>query len=125
MKPETMSSKTGPYTVEEVYADGRKNPTYRIVGPTDDNGSSWSLLAMEGECHRLNAAYMAGQESSRWIPVSESLPEEDDKDYLVILLVGKSHEPMVAIGRYLSAKNKIWFDPYVTHWQSLPKAPNT
>jgi len=122
MKPETMSSKTGPYTVEEVYADGRKNPTYRIVGPTDDNGSSWSLLAMEGECHRLNAAYMAGQESSRWIPVTEE--NQPERNSTVIYwhksLLGGEGFPEIAHEWRWEHHGEV-----ATHFLSAPMPPNT
>ena len=114
MKPETMSSKTGPYTVE------KSGCVYIIMGPD----GRWPFhFTNEGiakiRANDLNIAYMAGQESSRWIPVSERLPY--------------NKETVLALFRHGDQDVCFFYDGHwsghsasmVTHWQPLPKAPNT
>ncbi len=140
MKPETMSSKTGPYTVE------KSGCVYIIMGPD----GRWPFhFTNEGiakiRANDLNIAYMAGQESSRWIPVSERLPEfpEGAPNYEMYVrcnvLTSSGSVDCARWARNMYAKTErgrmprwesygnsgtlFWGE--VTHWQPLPKAPNT
>lgn len=118
MKPETMSSKTGPYTVEE------SGCVYVIMGPD----GRWPFhFTNEGiakiRANDLNIAYMAGQES-RWIPVSERKP--DHIRHIAMLFP----DNRVVTGGYLPTFDT-WMDDgqgeleAPTHWFYIPEAPNT
>ena len=57
-----------------------------------------------------------------WIPVSERLPEDDDR-YLIRYVYGESIK-RTFVSDYLAIENK-WssFGIAVTHWQPLPAPP--
>lgn len=133
MKPETMSSKTGPYKTE--WKDG----WFRVSGPTDSESVFFNVDLANDRERELNAAFLAGQESSRWIPVSERLPEDELRPVLVktkdeagweqqfSAYCSEGEDPAYWIldMPMLCESQKDIRIPGVTHWQPLPKAPNT
>ena len=117
MKPETMSSKTGPYiAVKQKFSLTR----WSISGPTKYDG--WFAYEEDAKraCDDLNAAYMAGQES-RWIPVTEE--NQPERNSTVIYW----HKSEFGEGFPEIAHEWRWehHGDVATHFLSAPKAPNT
>ena len=119
MKPETMSSKTGPYAVKQIR--GGKFPLVQVVGPTLGDGVWASQLTNEQLADQLNAAFLAGQESSRWIPVSEE--NQPERNSTVIYW----HKSEFGEGFPEIAHEWRWehHGDVATHFLSAPKALNT
>ena len=66
------------------------------------------------------------QERTRWIPVTERLPE--DPVQKVLIFVPHPHGNIVDVGRYLGADGWVlegWYltQSSVTHWMPLPEGP--
>jgi hypothetical protein len=85
------------------------------------------------ECYdgldEVNEACRMGMEAlkrTRWIPVTERLPEDPVKK--VLIFVPHSHGNIVDVGRYLGADGWVpegWYltQNAVTHWMPLPEPP--
>ena len=77
-------------------------------------------------CARYAEEIAVAQERTRWIPVTERLPE--DPVQKVLVFVPHIHGNIVDVGRYLGADGWVlegWdlTQSAVTHWMPLPEAP--
>ena len=72
---------------------------------------------------RKEALDMAIQalESQKWIPVSERLPEEDDKEYLVTMYSGGVYDVDTSYFWYFEEGYSDWGDCGVIAWMPLPE----
>ena len=88
---------------------------------------------LTARCARYAEEIAVAQERTRWIPVTERLPE-DDSDVLAIVY-GRPEQNIELIGSIQIAaysdydagwfvpEYPNWEDPCVTHWMPLPEAP--
>lgn len=77
-------------------------------------------------CARYAEEIAVAQERTRWIPVTERLPE--DSMQKVLVFVPYIHGDIVDVGRYLGAGGWVlegWYltQSAVTHWMPLPEWP--
>lgn len=77
-------------------------------------------------CARYAEEIAVAQERTRWIPVTERLPE--DSMQKVLVFVPHIHGDIVDVGRYLGADGWVLEEWYltqsaVTHWMPLPEGP--
>ena len=77
-------------------------------------------------CARYAEEIAVAQERPRWIPVTERLPEDPMKKYIVFS--PHPHGNIVDVGRYLGADGWVlegWYltQSAVTHWMPLPEPP--
>ena len=77
-------------------------------------------------CARYAEEIAVAQERTRWIPVTERLPE--DPVQKVLIFVPHPHGDIVDVGRYLGADGWVlegWYltQSSVTHWMPLPEGP--
>lgn len=77
-------------------------------------------------CARYAEEIAVAQERTRWIPVTERLPE--DSMQKVLVFVPHIHGDIVDVGRYLGADGWVlegWYltQSAVTHWMPLPEWP--
>lgn len=77
-------------------------------------------------CARYAEEIAVAQERTRWIPVTERLPE--DSMQKVLVFVPHIHGDIVDVGRYLGADGWVlegWYltQSAVTHWMPLPEGP--
>lgn len=95
----------------------------------DKLAKDWNdLCTIVGECGGIDALreLAEAQERTRWIPVTERLPEDPVKKYIVF--VPHPHGNIVDVGRYLGADGWVlegWYltQSSVTHWMPLPEPP--
>lgn len=75
-------------------------------------------------CARYAEEIAVAQERTRWVPVTERLPE--DSMQKVLVFVPHIHGDIVDVGRYLGADGWVlegWYltQSAVTHWMPLPE----
>ena len=80
---------------------------------TDDYESVGYNVALEMAIKAL--------EQTRWIPVSERLPEEDDKEYLVTMYSGGVYDVDTSYFWHLDNGLSEWSMQGVIAWQPLPE----
>jgi hypothetical protein len=82
----------------------------------------------EGHQIKLSERQLQTLRASRWIPVSERLPEEDE-DVLVMTAEGKFASGGMHVasldedGVWYPSHGDGWEFPDVTHWMPLPEPP--
>lgn len=81
---------------------------------------------LTARCARYAEGIAVAQERTRWIPVTERLPE--DSMQKVLVFVPHIHGDIVDGGRYLGADGWVlegWYltQSAVTHWMPLPEPP--
>lgn len=81
---------------------------------------------LTARCARYAEEIAVAQERTRWIPVTERLP--DDPVQKVLIFVPHPHGNIVDVGRYLGAGGWVlegWYltQSSVTHWMPLPEGP--
>lgn len=81
---------------------------------------------LTARCARYAEEIAVAQERTRWIPVTERLPE--DPVQKVLIFVPHPHGNIVDVGRYLGADGWVlegWYltQSSVTHWMPLPEGP--
>lgn len=84
------------------------------------------IKRLADRCARYAEEIAVAQERTRWIPVTERLPE--DSMQKVLVFVPHIHGDIVDVGRYLGADGWVlegWYltQPAVTHWMPLPEGP--
>ena len=103
----------------EIFRQGTKDGTIIIKNLTTSNaGLKQKKIEQLEEIIQASRNRIAElEEQQRWIPVSESLPE--DQEFVIILYKG-----VVDVTSYHADGFAHTFD-HVTHWQELPQPPES